>query len=455
MAVAVLAGCEVDSYLDMSEVGRYERTPTILPILNQLDIIDEPSLEPAGMTEVMPADLIPQVQEYVIGAGDVVQVTVYELLLEATESVQQRRVDNLGMIRLPVIGPVKAGGSTPTELENEIRQILVRRGVLREPTVNVDVVEERQNTFSIIGEPRTGGTALGTYAILKEDFRLLDAIALARGVPGNIRNIFIYRPVELYEERPLGQVPQAQPGTGAEPAPSELLQQLMEGQGQAPAEAPHSEAQAPAGLEPSVEEGSPQGAWVNVGGRWVRSGQPRRTVQPQGPGQGEGDDVRSKIITQRIIQVPYDNLLRGDMRYNVVIRPGDIINIPAPNIGNVYVMGQISRPGVYGLPGDGDLTIKNVVAAGGNLAPLAVPERVDLIRRIERDREAWVRLDVRAIFDGTQPDIFLKPNDQLVFGTNFAALPVQVIRSGFRMTYGFGFVLDRNFAGDVFGALKQ
>ena len=162
--------------------------------------------------------------------------------------------------------------------------------------------------------------------------------------------------------------------------------------------------------------------------------------------------MKSKVITQRIIQVPYDNLLRGDMRYNVVIRPGDIINIPAPNIGNVYVMGQISRPGVYGLPGDGDLTIKNVVAAGGNLAPLAVPERVDLIRRIERDREAWVRLNVRAIFDGTQPDIFLKPNDQLIFGTNFFALPVQVIRSGFRMTYGFGFVLDRNFSSDVFGA---
>lgn len=449
LLLAALSGCEVDSYLDMSEVGRYERTPTILPILNQLDIIDEPSLDPAGQTDVTPADLIPQIQEYVIGPGDIVQVSVYELLLEATESVQQRRVDNLGIIRLPVVGPVKAAGFTATELENEIRQILVRKGVLREPTVNVDVVEERQNTFNIIGEAREGSTAFGTYAILKPDFRLTDAIALARGVGGNIRSVYIYRPVELYKQRPFGPLPQGQALPGAEPAPSQLLEQLMQGEHQSAAQ-PQPETPTPPGLEYSLEQGAGGGAWVNVGGRWVRSGRPTATVQPRVPAT-EGEDLRSKIITQRIIRVPWDVLRRGDMRYNIIIRPGDIIAIPAPNIGNVYIMGQISRPGVYGLPGDGDLTIKNVVAAGGNLAPLAVPERVDLIRRIERDREAWVRLDVRAIFNGTQPDIFLKPNDQLIFGTNFVALPIQVIRSGFRMTYGFGFVLDRNFAGDVFG----
>lgn len=450
LLLVALGGCEVDSYLDMSEVGRYERTPTILPILNQLDIIDEPSLDPVGITDVMPADLIPQVQEYVIGPGDIVQVTVYELLLEATESVQQRRVDNLGIIRLPVIGPVKASGLTPTELENEIRQILVRKGVLRDPTVNVDVIEERQNTFNIIGEAREGGTAYGTYAILKPDFRLTDAIALARGVGGNIRAVYVYRPVELYKQRPFGPLPQPQPGTAPEPSPSQILEQLMQGQPQPPAEGPQPQVPAPPGLELSLEDGSPDGAWVNVGGRWVRSGRPTPTLQPRAAVQ-EGEDLRAKIITQRVIRIPWDVVRRGDMRYNIIIRPGDIISVPAPNIGNVYVMGQISRPGVYGLPGDGDLTIKNVVAAGGNLAPLAVPERVDLIRRIERDREAWVRLDVRAIFNGTQPDIFLKPNDQLIFGTNFVALPIQVIRSGFRMTYGFGFVLDRNFAGDVFG----
>ena len=37
-------------------------------------------------------------------------------------------------------------------------------------------------------------------------------------------------------------------------------------------------------------------------------------------------------------------------------------------------------------------------------------------------------------------------------GTNFWATPLAVIRNGFRASYGFGFILDRNFQGDVFGA---
>ena len=34
----------------------------------------------------------------------------------------------------------------------------------------------------------------------------------------------------------------------------------------------------------------------------------------------------------------------------------------------------------------------------------------------------------------------------------FWATPLAVIRGGLRATYGFGFLLDRNFGNDVFGA---
>jgi hypothetical protein len=40
-------------------------------------------------------------------------------------------------------------------------------------------------------------------------------------------------------------------------------------------------------------------------------------------------------------------------------------------------------------------------------------------------------------------------------GTNFFAYPIAIIRSGFRMSYGFGFILDRNFAGDIWGVDLQ
>ncbi len=37
-------------------------------------------------------------------------------------------------------------------------------------------------------------------------------------------------------------------------------------------------------------------------------------------------------------------------------------------------------------------------------------------------------------------------------GTNFWAYPLAVIRNGFRASYGFGFLIDRNFGNDIFGA---
>jgi hypothetical protein len=63
-----------------------------------------------------------------------------------------------------------------------------------------------------------------------------------------------------------------------------------------------------------------------------------------------------------------------------------------------------------------------------------------------------VRVNLKAIRNRGEPDIFMRPDDHLIIGTNFFATPLAVIRNGFRMSYGFGFLLDRNFGNDVFGA---
>ena len=113
--------------------------------------------------------------------------------------------------------------------------------------------------------------------------------------------------------------------------------------------------------------------------------------------------------------------------------------------------GQIARRGTYVLPGDSRLTLKQAVTAAGGLGGLAVPERVDLTRRISDHTEATVRLNFRAIADGVEPDIYLKPDDQINVGTSILMPLVAVLRNSFRMTYGFGFLLDRNFDNAVYG----
>ncbi len=157
------------------------------------------------------------------------------------------------------------------------------------------------------------------------------------------------------------------------------------------------------------------------------------------------------LVTQRVIEVPVGPLLAGSAQFNIIIRPGDVIRVPSPAEGIVYITGEVQRPGTFNLPSAGRYTIKRAIASAGGLSSTAIPEKLDLTRMVGPDRQATIRLNLRAIEEGTQPDVFLKPDDIINVGTNFWALPLAVVRNGFRASYGFGFVLDRNFQGDVFG----
>jgi hypothetical protein len=152
----------------------------------------------------------------------------------------------------------------------------------------------------------------------------------------------------------------------------------------------------------------------------------------------------------RLLKISYQDLVAGQSRLNVFVRPDDFINVVPPPTGVVYIDGEISRPGPYDLPATGQLTLSRLVAAAGGLGPLAIPERVDLVRRVG-DREATIRVNLAAIRERSEPDIVLKSDDHVIIGTNFFAQPLAVIRNGFRMTYGFGFLIDRNWGTDIFG----
>jgi hypothetical protein len=153
----------------------------------------------------------------------------------------------------------------------------------------------------------------------------------------------------------------------------------------------------------------------------------------------------------RLLEIDYRDLIAGRSILNVIVRPDDFINVVPPPTGVVYIDGEIARPGPYDLPATGQLTLSRLVAAAGGLGPLAIPERVDLVRRVNDDREATIRVNLAAIRERSEPDIALKSDDHVIIGTNFFAQPLAVIRNGFRMTYGFGFLVDRNWGTDIFG----
>jgi hypothetical protein len=102
---------------------------------------------------------------------------------------------------------------------------------------------------------------------------------------------------------------------------------------------------------------------------------------------------------------------------------------------------------VYTLTGR-KITLKMAVASAGNLDNLAIPRKCEVIRRIGPNQEAVVQVNLQAIFDGDQPDIFLKPNDLVNVGTDAVAPFLAVTRNAYRASYGWGFLYDRNYAPD-------
>ena len=143
-------------------------------------------------------------------------------------------------------------------------------------------------------------------------------------------------------------------------------------------------------------------------------------------------EATGRLFVQRIIEVPIKKLKQGDSSYNLVIRPGDTIYVKEPEVGVVYIDGEVFRPGVFNLDPSGKLTLSRLIAAAGGPSPLAFPDRVDLTRMIDDNRQAIIRVNLAAIRVGTEPDIYLKPNDHIIMGTSFIATPLAIFRNGLR-----------------------
>ncbi len=492
VALTLLGGCsEWDSYMDPSVVGRWEHTPTRVPILDRIATIEDPDVQLVETSEITTDDLLPEAEVYRVGSGDILNLTVFDLITDGVPEQLPRVVDQNGYVEVPQVGRVWVSGLTEQEVAEAVAAQIEAQGLLADPTVSVVVQQRRQSSFSVMGAVARPGP----YFIPAADYRLLEALLAAGGVNESLKEVYVIRQVPLTSEAAgsapeTGARPTRSPNSGenqGEPAPDllEIIDDLSEpapvvisaddtmtgssllpalpGSAQ-PEREPVIDLIDPSGVrdmtpEPQSSVSGTDGVatrWIFVNGQWVLAQTQDSTAPVTHSGQpsAESEFLRkaANLMTQRVIRIPVKPLVLGDARYNIIVRPGDIIRVPAPPQGNVYIDGEVVRPGPYGLPPLGDLTLMRAITAAGGLNGLAIPERVDLTRMVGNDEQATIMLNMRAIAEGTQPDIYLKPNDRINVGTNFWATPLAVVRAGLRATYGFGFLLDRNFGNDVFGA---
>lgn len=470
LACGTLAGCNAHSWFDQSVVGRWEVTPTTAPILDRLTAIEGPDDEYVQFSEVSPDDLVPRPWEYRVGPGDIMRIIVSDLRPGGTPGQFEVLVDTLGRVNLDEIGDVQVAGLTVEGIREAVTQAAL--AYVTDPLVQVQLLTRRLATFNIVGAVG----APGNIEIPKADYFLMDALAQGGWLNEGADEIFIIRQITLSDTRRIdystgGLRPEG--AAGQTPTGEQLLNDvdsLIEGaprpgvfastQDAAPQDRPRDAAiglvDEPSGRPQPTQDTRGLGddtTWMFLDGQWIRVRQ--GAASGGADAGGPMNDMRSggltagQMVSQRIIRIPAQQLIKGDMRYNIVIEPGDIIRVPVRPQSLYFVAGFVNRPGGFSL--GPKLTLMRAIDQAGGVNSLGLPTRIELVRMLENDRQATIQLNLRAINRGLEPDIYLKANDRINVGSALWTFPAVVVRNGFRASYGFGFLLDRNFGNDVFG----
>jgi polysaccharide export outer membrane protein len=182
----LMQGCAIAPGMTMDEPAELHEGKVVRVQTLTMDMLNE--LESAHKTEVreMAEEFAIRHEEYLIGPGDVVQVTVWdhpELTIPAGSfrdaETSGQQVGEDGYMFYPYVGMVKAGGMNIAALRDVLTEKLSR--YIQNPQLDVRVVAYRSKRVYVVGEVQQPG-------VLPLDdlpLTIADAISLSGGLTPN------------------------------------------------------------------------------------------------------------------------------------------------------------------------------------------------------------------------------------------------------------------------------
>jgi polysaccharide export outer membrane protein len=297
-----------------------------------------------------------QPSDYVIGAGDLVNVQVFDV----PEMSRELRVSQTGTIGIPLV-PVRLqiAGLTEIQTERKITEVLEANGLISHPEVSVTVKEKKSRPITIVG-------AVAHPQVYEADRQvtLIDVLAQAGGITADASDhVIVTRP-----ERDQSQdTAQSLPDSVTDSAPAL-----------------------------STASGAPPMAAASA---------PKPAAEPLPP---QVPPPLVNTITVNLSQI----LEAGDMANNVVIQPGDVVTVP--HAGIVYVLGAVSKPGGYTVTNDrAQLSTLKVLSLAGGLDKTAKSDRAVIVRKDATGQQQQVDVDLKKIMKFESEDVQLRPSDIL------------------------------------------
>ena len=303
------------------------------------------------------ATLLPLVAfaDYTLDTGDFVKVTVYG----DAELTREIRIAENGILTFPLIGEVKVAGLSTVEAEKKIAEQLQRGGFIASPQVSVVVIQFLSKTVSVLG----GVLKPGRYPVNRPS-DVKDLIAEAGGITPDGSEIVTVVRGDKRSEFDLHDVINQHANkkdatvTGGETIYVGSRDVAVVGQLLRPAKY---------GIQGGMRKISD---FISVAG---------------GPTEFAGEtlfyttSISGTPVTE---QINIDELFKApNSAQNKQVYPGDVLYVPkAPQ---VYVYGEVQRPGMYKI--DKNMTVMQAIAKAGGLTMRGTQRSVKLHRKDEHN----------------------------------------------------------------------
>jgi polysaccharide export outer membrane protein len=112
------------------------------------------------------------------------------------------------------------------------------------------------------------------------------------------------------------------------------------------------------------------------------------------------------------IRMSVDGLfVKGDPKLNLVLEPGDVINVPIDKTVPIYVFGQVKNPGALQVKRSSLPTLTQAIAQAGGFTDRANKKKVQIRRKDDSGKEFEISVNVKSILKGKIKDIPLQVND--------------------------------------------
>lgn len=279
--------------------------------------------------------------ETLLDEGDILSVNI---LGYPQYSKAEATVGPDGKISMPLIGEVEAIGLTTSQLRELVAEKFRSEKFLKEPHVFVTLIKSRNRFVSIIGQ---GVEKPGIYPIEGET-RIMEVVARANpNERAMLRSVSITRDgkqqmvdlEKLLNQADLTQNIVVQPGDVINvPEDKERFAFIM------------GEVNNPGAI---LLKGSISLAEAIA----LSDGQTQDALMSRITVSHKGEPLREIDFTKF--------MLEGDLSQNVLLRPGDIINIPLDTENFVNILGEVRSPGKIRLPLRGMDILQALAQAGG------------------------------------------------------------------------------------------